>query len=320
MGYPWGSASYYDTLARNAFGNYRTLMEDVTLHPAMGVYLSMLGNQKPDTLAQHPSRRELRARADAALHDRPGRTEPRRQRRGQCPGQPDPDLRPGRRSRDSRTFTPAGPTPVRRAFALAFPTIANQVVPMQAYAEQHDTGAKRVLLHRRGVHADPGRPDTAQQDLDDALDNIFRHPNVAPFISKQLIQRLVTSNPSPQYVERVARVFENDGAGQRGELDAVVKAILLDPEARRCARRRECRQARRAGAAPHALLARLWRGFDERQAERAEHPGLHRPGPAAGALGVQLLQPVLRAARRDPRPGAGGARDADRDGVPERAC
>lgn len=231
VGYPWGSASYYDTLAQNAFGNYRTLMEDVTLHPAMGVYLSMLGNQKPDALRNiRPDEnyaRELMQLFTIGLVelnlDGSVRTN------GQ--GNPIPTYDQAVIEGFAHVYTGwtyAGAP----SFALAFPTIANQVVPMQAYAEQHDTGAKRVLSYTGAAFTQIPAGQTPEQDLDDALDNIFRHPNVAPFISKQLIQRLVTSNPSPQYVERVARVFENDGAGQRGELDAVVKAILLDPEAR----------------------------------------------------------------------------------------
>jgi hypothetical protein len=128
---------------------------------------------------------------------------------------------------------------------------------MQAYAEQHDTGAKRVLSYTGAAFTQIPAGQTPQQDLDDALDNIFRHPNVAPFISKQLIQRLVTSNPSPQYVERVARVFENDGAGQRGELDAVIKAILLDPEARNAPANAN---AGKLGE-PVLRLTRFWRAY-----------------------------------------------------------
>ena len=73
---------------------------------------------------------------------------------------------------------------------------------------------------------------TAQQDLNAALDNVFAHRNVAPFVSKQLIQRLVTSNPSPEYVARVSAVFNDNGSSEKGDLEAVVRAILLDDEAR----------------------------------------------------------------------------------------
>jgi uncharacterized protein (DUF1800 family) len=103
---------------------------------------------------------------------------------------------------------------------------------MQAFADQHDTGAK-VLLSYAGA-AKPTVPagQAPEQDLNDGLDNIFNHPNVGPFISRQLIQKLVTSNPSAAYVQRVAQIFNNDGTGTRGNLAAVVKAILLDTEAR----------------------------------------------------------------------------------------
>ena len=256
VGYPWGSASYYDMLAQNAFGNFRTLMEDVTLHPAMGVYLSMLGNQKPDALRNiRPDEnyaRELMQLFTIGLVELNLDGSVRRDGQGNAIPTYDQQVIEGF-AHVYTGWTYAGAP----SFALAFPTIANQVVPMQAYAEQHDTGPKRVLSYTGAAFTQIPAGQPPGQDLDDALDNIFRHPNVAPFISKLLVQRLVTSNPSPQYVERVARVFENDGVGRRGELDAVVKAILLDPEA----------QSAPAGAnagklgEPVLRLTRIWRAY-----------------------------------------------------------
>ena len=104
---------------------------------------------------------------------------------------------------------------------------AYYIGPMVAFESNHDTTSKTLL---NGLVVPAGG--TAESDLKAALDNIFNHPNVAPFISKQLIQHLVTSNPSPAYVSRIAAVFNDNGAGVRGDLQAVVKAILLDPEAR----------------------------------------------------------------------------------------
>ena len=98
------------------------------------------------------------------------------------------------------------------------------MVPFEA---NHDTTSKTLL---NGLVVPAGG--TAESDLKAALDDIFNHPNVAPFIGKQLIQHLVTSNPSPAYVSRISAVFSDDGAGVRGDMWAVVKAILLDPEAR----------------------------------------------------------------------------------------
>ncbi len=256
VGYPWGSTSYYDLLARNAFGNFRVLMEDVTLHPAMGVYLSMLGNQKPDALRnirpdENYARELMQLFAIGLVElnlDGTVRITPQ--------GNPIPTYDQQVIEGFAHVYTgwhfAGAPN-----FALAFPTIANQVVPMQAYPEQHDTGPKRVLSYPGATLTQIPAGQTPQRDLEDALDNIFRHPNVAPFISKQLIQRLVTSNPSPQYVERVARVFENDGSGRRGELDAVVKAILLDPEARSAP---ASANAGKLGE-PVLRLTRFWRAY-----------------------------------------------------------
>lgn len=259
VGYPWGSASYYDMLARNAFGNFRQLMEDVTLHPAMGVYLSMLGNQKPD----------------AARNIRPDENYARELMQLFTIGLVELNRDGSVRLDAQGNSIPTYDQPVIEGFAhvytgwhfagapsfdLARPNIQNQTVPMQAYAEQHDTGTKRLLSYAGAARAQIPAGQTPQQDLEDALDNIFGHPNVAPFISKQLIQRLITSNPSPQYVERVARVFENDGAGRRGELGAVVKAILLDPEARQAP---VTATAGKLGE-PLLRLTRIWRAYGAR--------------------------------------------------------
>ncbi len=278
VGYPWGSASYYDMLAQNAFGNFRELMEDVTLHPAMGVYLSMLGNQKPDALRNiRPDEnyaRELMQLFTIGLVelnlDGTVRITPQ--------GNPIPTYDQQVIEGFAHVYTgwhfAGAPN-----FALAFPTIQNQVVPMQAYPEQHDTGPKRVLSYPGATFTQIPAGQTPQRDLEDALDNIFRHPNVAPFISKQLIQRLVTSNPSPQYVERVARVFENDGNGRRGELDAVVKAILLDPEARSAP---ASANAGKLGE-PVLRLTRFWRAYGAASPSGKLNvqniPGYIGPGP-----------------------------------------
>jgi uncharacterized protein (DUF1800 family) len=110
----------------------------------------------------------------------------------------------------------------------------NQILPMQLYAAQHETGTKKVLSYAGALPAGSliAANQTGAVDLQQALDNIANHPNVGPFISKQLIQKLVTSNPSAAYVQRVATTFNNDGTGKRGNLAAVVRAILLDAEAR----------------------------------------------------------------------------------------
>jgi len=224
-------ASYNDTLAQHAFGSFRELLEAVTLHPAMGVYLSMLGNQKPDAeqniRADENYARELMQLFSIGLVQL--NLDGTEKLDGE--GQPIPTYDQDVIENLARVFTGwtyAG----AGSFSQAQGTAENQVVPMQAYPEQHDMESKTLLVYPGAAKSVLPAGQTAQQDLADALDNVFNHPNVGPFVAKQLIKRLVTSNPSPAYVARVATRFNDDGAGERGNLAAVVKAILLDPEAR----------------------------------------------------------------------------------------
>ena len=105
---------------------------------------------------------------------------------------------------------------------------------MVASDSNHDTTSKQLLQYTNAASGGllPGGQ-TAEQDLDGALDNIFNHPNLPPFVSRELIQHLVTSNPSPAYIDRITQVFKNNGTGVRGDMQAVITAILLDTEARR---------------------------------------------------------------------------------------
>ncbi|MGB5624738.1 MAG: DUF1800 domain-containing protein, partial [Woeseiaceae bacterium] len=222
---PFAVADYYDVLAENAFGNYRDLLEEVTLHPAMGVYLSMLGNEKPDP-ANNIRPDENYAREVMQLFSI-GLVELNIDGTAKLDseGQPIPTYSQEIIEGFAHVYTGwtfAGAP----SFRQARPTQFNQIIPMQLYPGFHDTEAKTLL---NGVVLPAGQ--TGGQDLAGALDNIFNHPNVGPFISIRLIQRLVTSNPSPGYVRRVAEVFNNNGSGVRGDLGAVVKAILLDDEA-----------------------------------------------------------------------------------------
>jgi len=229
--FPLAVASYNDLLVQSAFGNYRDLIEGVTLHPAMGMYLSMLANQKPDVdnniRADENYARELMQLFSIGLVQLELDGTPVLDEQGR----PIPTYDQSTIENLARVFTGwsyAGGS----SFATAVRSNAAQVVPMQAYAEQHDKGEKTLLDYPGVAKRTLPAGQTPQQDLDDALDNVFNHPNVGPYVSKQLIQRLVTSNPSPAYVARVASVFNDDGSGERGDLAAVVRAILLDPEAR----------------------------------------------------------------------------------------
>jgi hypothetical protein len=192
----------------------------------MGVYLSMLGNEKPDPLLNiRPDEnyaRELMQLFSIGLVEL--NQDGTIMRDGQ--NQPIPTYNQQIIEGFAHVYTGwnfAGAP----SFDLAQPNAFNQTAPMQLYPAFHDTGEKRLL---GGVTLPAGQ--TGDQDLAAALDIIFNHPNVAPFISTRLIQRLVTSTPSPSYVGRVAAVFNDNGLGVRGDLGAVVKAILLDEEAR----------------------------------------------------------------------------------------
>jgi uncharacterized protein (DUF1800 family) len=218
-----GLANYYDLLAQHAFGNYHDLLEAVTLSPIMGIYLSHVRNEK----------------AQPALNIRPDENYAREAMQLFSIGlvQLNED---GTAALDSSSNPiPTYDQEVIEGFAAVFTgwTYAGTtdwgrpsrdvLQPMISFPDYHDLGAKRLL---NNVVLPPNG--TAESDLEGALSSIFAHPNVGPFIGKQLIQRLVTSNPSPAYVARVARVFANDGRGVRGNLRAVVRAILLDREAR----------------------------------------------------------------------------------------
>ncbi len=224
----WAMASYMDMLNRNAFGNYRKLLEDVTLHPAMGYYLNMLGSRKEDPESgQHPN--ENYAREVLQLFSI-----------GLVKLNPDGSARRDGQGATIPTYGQEAVLGFARAFSgwsfagrnTADPDTfdggeENWIDPMRSWPSQHSQGTKTLL-----DGATIGGGGSAESDLRSALDNIFQHPNVGPFISRRLIQRLVTSNPSAAYLGRVAAVFADNGAGVRGDLKAVVRAILLDAEAR----------------------------------------------------------------------------------------
>ncbi|MGA0054252.1 MAG: DUF1800 domain-containing protein [Steroidobacteraceae bacterium] len=271
---PNATADFHDMLARNAFGNYRDLLEQVTLHPAMGVYLSMLGNQR--AIAETNLRpdenyaREMMQLFSIGLVELNLDGSIKRD----AAGQPIPTYNQDIIEGFARVFTgwkwacpSANPN---CAFTNTRPQLApvagyNQIKPMQLFEAQHEPGEKR-LLNYSGVALSGGvipANQGGERDLRSALDNVFNHPNVAPFISKQLIQKLVTSNPSPAYVQRVAERFNNDGSGRRGNLEAVVRAILLDAEARATP---SASAAATAGKLKEPLLrlTQLWRAYDAR--------------------------------------------------------
>ncbi len=226
---PLAMMDFYDIFVRNAFGNYRDVLREVTFHPVMGRYLSHLGNQKArPEINQYPDEnyaREVQQLFSIGLWE----LNPDGTRQLDGFGQPIPTYGNAQITEFARVFT--GLWFGGQAWGNGGWSDDDSSVPMQMWAEKHDFGPKTLL---KGFVI-PGRAPTVEngvRDVDDALRNLFEHPNTPPFISRQLIQFLVTSNPSSNYVARVAARFSNNGAGKRGDLAAVVKTILLDEEAR----------------------------------------------------------------------------------------
>lgn len=215
---------YLQLLETDALGNYYQLLQDMTLAPTMGEYLNMADNYMPQNGGQPNQNyaRELMQlfsigtymlNMDGSLQ-LDGNGNP-------IPTYTETTIQNFSRMLTGWTFAPAPGAP-----NLSFnPSYFG--APMVAWEAYHDTGSKTLL---NGLVTQAGQ--SAEADLQTALQNIYSHQNVAPFVSYRLIQHLVESNPSPAYVQRIANVFNDDGTGTKGNLMAVVQAILLDPEAR----------------------------------------------------------------------------------------
>jgi uncharacterized protein (DUF1800 family) len=222
----YGLADFQNVLLRDALGNYRTLLEDVTLSPPMGHYLDMANSDEtnPQTGTvpnQNYAREVLQLFSIGLVALNPDGTQ-----QLDASGAPIPTFDGDTIDGFASVFTGWTYPPLSGA-SSQWTNPINLAGTMVAFPEHHQAGTK-ALLNGYTVPANQ----TPAQDLANALDNIFNHPNVGPFISQRLIQHLVTSNPTPAYVARVAAIFANNGQGVRGDLSAVVRAILTDTEAR----------------------------------------------------------------------------------------
>ncbi|MDQ6859852.1 MAG: DUF1800 family protein [Verrucomicrobiota bacterium] len=248
-------ASYYDTLLDNAFGNFRNILKQVTLTPAMGLYLDMRGNQQGSLITGlHPNEnyaREIMQLFSLGLN----RLWPDGTLVLDSQGNLVPTYTQTEIEGMARVFTGWNynqPLQGGGRLPTGFSPAANYIDPMVLVPSRHELGTKVVLDNvvlraaqgysltsspPAGSEANADNPafDTyCLNDLEQALDSIFYNSSVPPFICRQLIQRLVSSNPSPGYVQRVVQKFEDDGSPQhvRGDMRAVIRAILLDGEAR----------------------------------------------------------------------------------------
>ncbi|HEX8130784.1 MAG TPA: DUF1800 domain-containing protein [Pyrinomonadaceae bacterium] len=229
--YPAWMAYYLQILDRNAFGNFRNILQEITLNPSMGEYLNMRGNLRTNPNENYA--REILQLFSIGTDELNLDGTPKLDAQGRrIPSYTQETINNFARVFTGWNLAANKQTMINGSLVNVF----NYQDPMIVSREQnHDTDAKQLL---KGLNLPPNQLSAA--DLNAALDNIFNHPNVGPFIGRQLIQHLVTSNPSPAYVERVARAFNNDCdalyadncQNARGELRAVVRAVLLDPEAR----------------------------------------------------------------------------------------
>lgn len=221
--YPFALSGYYDTLLTHTFGNYRELLRDVTLHPAMGIYLSHVNNRRSDPVnnifPDENYAREVMQLFSIGLFE----LNIDGSLRLDGVGKPIPTYSNVEIREFAKIFTGLSFGGPNAFFGNTAPQFR---AAMQMFDAEHEPGSKNLL---NGLVVPAGQ--NGMQDVDAAIDNLFDHPNVGPFIGKQLIQRLVTSNPSPAYIERVARAFNGDSTGLRGDMRAVIRAVLLDPEA-----------------------------------------------------------------------------------------
>ena len=234
-------AAYWDVLNRNALGNFRQLLEEVTLNPAMGVYLSTLDNKKEDTrtgrVPDENYAREVMQLFTIGLNELNNDGT----RKTGTTGQPIETYTNSDVSNLARVFTGYSydyanlvRTPSVRVPSTLVAPVESVIRPMTSDPtrwSRPQTSSEHSMLEKNFLGTIIPANTDAPTSMKLALDGLFNHPNVAPFFSKQMIQRLVTSNPSASYVDRVARIFNNNGSGVRGDLRAVFKAILLDDEA-----------------------------------------------------------------------------------------
>ncbi len=222
--------NYLNILSNDAFGNWLTLMHDVALSPAMGTYLNMANSFAPAAgqRANENFGRELMqlfSIGTAALNQDGS---------AKLDGSGNPILNYTADEVQNFSLAYTGWTFANNDCSVPWEPLSywyvypwGQNCPMVPFPGKHSTAAKTLL---RGTVLPAGQ--SAQDDLNDALANIFNDPSLPPFVSRRLIQSLVRSNPSPAYISRVAGIFINNGSGVRGDMKSVIRAILLDPEAR----------------------------------------------------------------------------------------
>ncbi|MGA8041827.1 MAG: DUF1800 domain-containing protein [Terracidiphilus sp.] len=231
---PRGEANYYDLLGQDAFGNFRQLLQDVTLNPMMGLYLSTMGNDKGNATTDPDENyaREVMQLFTIGLYQLNDDGSQKLDSNGQpIPTYSNLDVMGLAKVFTGFSWNIPGDTSDNawsNCCVYVGSGFGEDLLPMQSFPNHHSTLEKDFLGATIPASASPD----PNGDLKMGLDTLFNHPNLPAFFSKQMIQHLVTSNPSPAYISRVAAVFKDNGQGVRGDMKAVITAILMDPEAR----------------------------------------------------------------------------------------
>lgn len=231
-------ARYQQIMFEEAFGNFETILKRITLSPAMGNWLDSVNNDRPDAAKgrvpnENYAREILQLFSIGLIELKSDGTPLLDANDEEISTYDQDDIKQFARVFTGYTYANPDGSPITKKNGVYYG--ADMGVYPGTATTGHDTDAKTLLDVTSDGNANPTvlpAGQTPQQDIDGAVKNAFMHPNTGPFISKQLIQRLVTGNPTPAYVQRVAAKFANNGSGVRGDLKAVVRAILLDPEAR----------------------------------------------------------------------------------------
>lgn len=284
---------YIKVLDRNAFGNYRDLMYEMTLNPAMGNFLDMIRSTRTNPNENYP--REILQLFTVGVYEL-------NQNGTQvldANNNPIPTYDQARIDNFTRIFTGWSFCNVVSTACPNYQSgIPNYIDPMRLVPGNHNTANSKALFNYPGAPNatiaactdctnDANRTIYANNSLNRALDNIFHHPSMAPFVGKFLIQHLVTSDPSPAYVGRVAAAFNNNGAGVRGDMKAVIRAILLDPEARGNVKTDPNYGKLRE---PVQFVTNILRHFDARSADRSQQSDGVINGVTSG-MGQNVLNP-----------------------------
>ncbi|MEM1182857.1 MAG: DUF1800 family protein [Acidobacteriota bacterium] len=226
---PRASAAYWDVLADNAFGNFKDLLLGITLQPSMGIYLSHLYNRRSDPSAnrfpdENFAREVMQLFSIGVFELNPDGTQ-----KLDSEGQPIATYGNAQITEMAKIFTGLGLAPESPGEDVEWGDrgVQTRHLPMVMTEAEHEPGPKTLL---NGFTVPDGQ--TGMQDIEMAIDHLFRHPNVGPFMATHLIKFLVTSNPTPAYVARVSAAFADNGSGVRGDMKAVFRAVLLDSEAR----------------------------------------------------------------------------------------